>query len=66
MSICTDQDAGSTVGQWAVCDVGVSRDPADVRCAPIDVVGLIVENQFEGDGGVEHVAADRVQDTLDK
>lgn len=58
------QDAGGPVGQRAVGDVGVSRDPADVRRAPVHVVGLVVEHQLEGGGGVEHVAADRVEDSL--
>ena len=60
----THQDAGGPVGQRAVGDVGVSGDPADVCRAPVHVVGLVVEHQFEGGGGVEHVAADGMEDSL--
>lgn len=42
----------------------MSRDPADVGRAPVDVVGLMVEHQFEGGGGVEHVAAHRMEHPL--
>lgn len=58
------KDAGGTVGQRAVRDVGMSSDPADVSRAPIDVVRLVVEHQFKGGGGVEHVAAHRVEHPL--
>lgn len=60
----THQDAGGPVGQRAVGDVGVSGDPTDVRRAPVDVVRLVIEYQFEGCGGVEHVAADCVENSL--
>lgn len=60
----THQDAGGPVGQRAVGDVGVSGDPADVCRAPVDVIGLVVKHQFEGGGGVEHVAAERVKNPL--
>lgn len=39
-------------------------DPPDVRRAPVHVVGLVVEHHFEGGGGVEHVAADGVENSL--
>lgn len=43
----------------------MSGDPADVRRAPVDVLGLVVEHQLEGGGGVEHVAADGVENPLE-
>lgn len=58
------QDAGGAVGQWAVRYVGVTSNPTDVGRAPVDVVRLVVENQFKGGGGVEHVAAHRVEHPL--
>lgn len=42
----------------------MARDPSDVCCAPIYVVGLVVEYVFEGGGCVEHVAGRRVQNAL--
>lgn len=58
------QHTRGPVSQRAVGDVGVSGDPADVRRAPVDVIGLVVKHQFVGGGGVEHVAADCVKDSL--
>lgn len=33
------------------------RDPTDVGGAPVDVLGLVIEDVFEGGGGVQEVAA---------
>src|SRR5699024_5214880 len=50
-------DDGGGVGEWAVDDVGVPRDPADVRGAPVDVrLGLEVENRPVRVGGLCEVA----------
>ena len=48
---------GGTHGQWAVNDVGVAGDPANVRSAPIDVVIAHVEDVFAGGIGAGEVAA---------
>lgn len=58
------QDAGGPVSQRAVGDVRVSGDPSDVCRTPVDVIRLVVKHQFEGGGGVEHVAADGVENPL--
>lgn len=60
----TYQDARGAVRQRAVGDVGVSGDPADVRRAPVHVVMVMVEDVLEGEGGVEQVAGNGVDDTL--
>lgn len=61
----THQHTGGSVSKGAVGDVRVSGDPPDVRRTPVDIMGLVVEHQFEGGGGVEHVAADGVENPLD-
>lgn len=42
----------------------MSSDPTDVCRAPVHVIGLVVKHQLEGDGGVEHVAANGVKNPL--
>ncbi len=53
-----------TVGERPVEDVGVAGDPADVRRAHVDVVGVDVEDVLVGQGGVDHVAAGGVEHAL--
>ena len=36
------QDAGPANGQWPIYDVGVAGNPADVREAPVDILGMDV------------------------
>src|SRR5207302_5660506 len=43
-----------------VHDVGVSRDPADVRHAPIDILGMDVLYVLRSPGYIGEIAADRV------
>ncbi len=49
------------IGQRAIDDIAVTGDPADIRCAPIDIAFMIVEDIFMGHGGIDHIAAGRVQ-----
>ena len=53
-----------TVGKRAVDDVGVASDPADVGHARKLVVGVDIEDVFDGHGGTEQVATRSVNDTL--
>ena len=48
---------GCPQGQRAIGDVGVAGDPADIGCAPEDIVGLQVEGPLGGQHGVQQVAA---------
>src|SRR2546425_2791580 len=43
-----------------VHDIGVSRDPADVRHAPIDILGMDVLYVLRSPGYIGEIAADRV------
>ena len=52
------------VGQRAVHDVGVPGDPADVGRAPVDLLGMVVEDELVGHGGVQQITAGGVHDTL--
>ena len=58
------QHAGRRVRQRPIHDVGVSRDPADVCHAPIDVLGMNVENPFRRGGDVGQVPGDAVLHAL--
>ena len=58
------QDPGRPVGERSVDDVLVAGDPADVSRAPVDVVGLEVEDHLVGERGAEEVAGGRVEDAL--
>ena len=52
------------VGQRAVDDVAVARDPADVGGAPVDILIVQIEDVFGGDIRPDHVAAGGVDDSL--
>ena len=57
--------AGRAVGQWAVDDVAVPGDPADVGRAPVHVgFGVQVEHVLVGEGDLGEVATGRVHDPL--
>src|ERR1035441_5121666 len=56
--------AGRTVRQRAIDHVAVPGDPADVRCAPEDVLVAQIEDVFGSELGVEQIAAGGVQDAL--
>ena len=59
-----EHDAGGAVRERAVDDVAVSRDPADVGGAEVDVVVVVIEDQPVGHRGVEQVAAGGVEHAL--
>src|SRR5215212_1070215 len=52
------------VAQGSVDDVGVSRDPADVRRAPVDVVVLYIEDPLGGGVDMGKVSARGVDYTF--
>ena len=52
---------GGAVGQRAVDDVAVARDPADIRSAEVDVVRVVVEDHLVREGCVGEVAAGGVE-----
>ncbi len=52
------------VGERAVHDVAVARDPADVRRAPVDVVFLEIEHPLRRRIASGEIAAGRVHDAL--
>ena len=57
-------EACRTAGQWAVHQVRVARDPADVGRAPEDVVLLEVEDHLGGRCRTDQVATGGVHDAL--
>src|SRR5207253_9408642 len=57
-------DPGGAVGQRAEDDVAVSGDPADVGGAPVNRVGLDVEDVVVGGGDTDQITACRVDDAL--
>ena len=59
-----EQDAGDAVAERTVDDVAVTRDPADVGRAEVDVVVVQVEDVLGGVVHVEQVAAGAVQHAL--
>ncbi len=59
-----EHQGGGAVGQGAVDDVGVARDPADVGGAPVDLAFLVVEGVLVGHGGEDQIAAGGVQGAL--
>ena len=52
------------IGERAIDDIAVARDPADIRRAPVNVALAIVEDEFMGERGVDEIAAGRVQHAL--
>ena len=51
-----------TDGEWAIGDIGVASDPADVSGAPIGFTLAIVEHILHRHGRLEQVATRRMQD----
>lgn len=62
--LLTHEDACGAVCKRAVSDVGVARDPADVGCAPVHVVMVMIKNIFEGQRSVEQISSSGVKNTL--
>ena len=58
------EDRGSPSYQRRVDDIAVAHDPADVRCAPEDVVVLNVPKGLEVVIGAHHVATVDVEHAL--
>ena len=53
------------VGEGAVEEVRVARDPANVGSAEVDIaLWLDIKDVLEGRGGVDHVPGLGMQDTL--
>ncbi|MNE64858.1 hypothetical protein D3C80_1602960 [compost metagenome] len=52
------------IGQGAVDDIGVARDPAHVGGAPEHLAGAVIEHQLMGIAGPEQIAAGGVQHAL--
>ena len=48
------------IAKRAIYNVAMTRNPADVSRAPIDVAGLIIEHQLMGEGGIDHIATRRM------
>ena len=59
-----EHQRGGAVGERAIDDVGVAGHPAHVGGAPVDLARLVVEHQFVGEAGPDHVAAGGVQHAL--
>ena len=59
-----EHDGGGTVGQWPVDQIGVTGYPAHVGGTPVDVLFVVIEHVFEGEGGIDQIAARGVQHTL--
>ena len=51
-----EDQAGRAVGQWAVDDVAVAGDPADVGGTPVDIAFVVVEHVLVGHGRHQQVA----------
>ena len=60
----TYDESSASVKQRAVADVGVAGDPADIRCAPVHIIRLVVKCVFKSGESIEHVASGRVQNTF--
>lgn len=58
------QDTRGTICKGTICDVGVAGDPADVSCAPVHVVIVMIENVLEGQRRVEQITSNSVKNTL--
>ena len=59
-----EDDGGDTVEEWAVGDVGVASDPANVSHTAEDVAGVDIEDILDGQCSTEKVATGGVDDTL--
>src|SRR5262245_47059802 len=57
-------DSGGTVGEWTIDNVAVARDPADIRCAPEDILISNIEDVLRGRINADQIAACRVEDAF--
>jgi len=58
------QDRCCTVQERTIRDVGMTRNPTNIRRAKIDISNVIIECVFMGCGGIKHVTCDMVEYTL--
>src|SRR5262252_203286 len=56
--------AGSAIREGAINHIAMSRYPAYVRSAPVDVFRFQVKNVFGSHLGVEQITASRMQNAL--
>src|SRR6516165_6987643 len=56
--------AGSGYGQWAIDNIRMPGDPADIRHAPVNVLGMDILDVFRGSRHVGQVSARAVLATL--
>ena len=59
-----EHQAGGAVEERTIDDVGMAGDPADVRGAPEDLAGAIIEDVMEGRRGPHGIAARGVEHAL--
>ena len=64
MVIVIDADIKQKLCRPSPAFLPVPGDPSDVCGTEIDVLFVIIEDVFEGGGGIKHVAACRVQHSL--
>lgn len=60
----TYDDPSGPIVQWAVTGVGVTSDPSHISSAPVHFPWVVVKDELEGGGWVEHVACHSVKHTL--
>jgi len=54
--------ASSTIGQWTIDNITVSRNPADISSTPVDISLLEVKGPLGSHVGVEVIATSSVND----
>mmetsp|Transcript_26514 Transcript_26514/g.48685 ORF Transcript_26514/g.48685 Transcript_26514/m.48685 type:complete len:456 (-) Transcript_26514:144-1511(-) len=59
-----EHDVGGSIQHGTISHVGVTRDPAAVRSAPVKVSRLKVEDVLGGESSADHVTTRAVDDTL--
>ena len=64
MQLKTYNNAGGSIEQRSICHVGVTRDPANVSCTPVNIIGLVVKDVLERCSRVQHVAPHWMQHTF--
>ena len=57
-------DRGRAIRQWAIDDIAVPRDPADIGRAPEDIAFVVIEHHLMRHGGIGQIPAGCVHDTL--
>ena len=57
-------DRRGAVGQGPVDNIWMARDPADVCCAPVDIIFVIIKNEFMGIGRVYQITTGGMEHTF--